>query len=235
MPTRSIFHHELQMLQEKMLMVASEVEKNVLDSVTALRQRNAKRSQEIIHADEWINAKRIEIGMECLGLISTQQPVATDMRIIAAMFEIGGELERIHDYAKGIGKINLDIDASLDISELVEPLPEMAQVTRDMLHRSMTAFTERDAELAWAIPLDDDRVDALFNKHYRLVLQYLSDHPSPESVEDANRIQWAGHNLERAADRVINICEWIIYIANGKYLELDREIVQRHAAETAKA
>jgi phosphate transport system protein len=160
--------------------------------------------------------------MGSLKLIATQQPMAGDMRLIAAVIEIMGELERIHDYLKGIGKTSLEIGPDREILDSIsENLPQMARITQDMLHRAMIAFAEKDAAMARSIPASDNLVDDLFNRLYAQIVGYASGHP--ERIPHANQLEWVVHNMERSADRVINICEWIVYVVTGEYRELDSE------------
>jgi phosphate transport system protein len=175
----------------------------------------------MISADRWINEQRIQIGLDALGLIALQQPMARDLRLIAAVFEIVGELERIHDYVKGIGKISLRLGPEPLLPSLAMHLPEMAAVACDMLRRALDAFARQDADLARAIPQDDDRVDALFNQLHGDIIKYvLTD---PKVIDQANQMGWVLHNLERSADRVTNICEWVVYMVTGVYAEMDSE------------
>jgi phosphate transport system protein len=157
---------------------------------------------------------------DALTLIATQQPVAGDMRLIASIIEITGELERINDYAKGIAKNSLMI-GSESIPDIVAELPMMAEKTREMLHQALSAVSGRDATMAQSIPAADDEVDALFNQIYGQVMAYAAEKPA--AFELVNYLQWALHNLERAADRVTNICEWVVYSATGHYVEMDSE------------
>ena len=140
------------------------------------------------------------------------------MRLIAAMIEIVGELERIHDYVKGIAKINLMIGPGELIKPLVD-IPRMAQKSCSMLHRSLEAFTNRDVELARSIPAEDDEVDALYNQVYRELITYIMK--DPHSMDQATYLTWAAHNLERTADRVGNICERVIFTVTGELVEFD--------------
>jgi len=90
-----------------------------------------------------------------------------------------------------------------------------------MLHRALDAFIRRDIELARAIPLEDDEVDGLYNQVYRELMTYvISD---PRTIEQANHLLWVAHNLERAADRVTNICERVVFTVTGKMVEMDVE------------
>jgi phosphate transport system protein len=135
--------------------------------------------------------------------------------------EIVGELERIHDYVKGIGKISLRLGQSPLLPPLVTYMPEMAAVAADMLHQALDAFARRDAELARLIPQNDDRVDTLFNQLYGDIIGFVA--ADPEVIDRANQMEWALHNLERSADRVTNICEWVVYMVTGVYAEMDSE------------
>ena len=212
---RETFAKELRHLQDEILRMGSEVEENLLKAVEALTRRDLNASERLVQADKWFNQRRIDIGHEAFGIIATQQPIAGDLRLIAATLEIAGELERIHDYVKGIGNISLMIGETAVPIELAQHLPQMSEKARTMLHRSLDAYTERNANLAYETILSDDAVDKLYNKTYRAVVGYMAD--NPESFELAQRLEWAGHNLERAADRVTNMCEWIIYLATGEY------------------
>lgn len=216
---RESFAHSLRKLQDEVLRTGSEVESNLLAVVDAFVERNPYRAQQLIKADEWVNKMRIDIGMKSLQLIATQQPAGPDMRLLAATIEIIGELERIHDYVKGIGKISLKIGERPIPYPLVQYLPEMAQESCTMMHEALKAFSKRDAALARTIPERDDIVDRYYYRSYEEIRSYMQRDSS--DMEMLNWIEWATHNLERTADRVINICEWVIYMDTGLYQELD--------------
>jgi len=217
---REMFDHELQRLQDEMLAMASMVEEAITASVEALKRRDMKASQQLIAQDRVINRKRFDIEADCLVAIATQQPMASDLRILAAVLDIISELERIGDYAKGISRINLMIGEEPLLKPLID-VPAMAEKARSMLHQSLDAFVQRDVELAQAIPKQDDEVDALYNQVYRELITYIL--ADPKAIEQANYLLWTAHNLERAADRVTNICERVIFTVTGKMQEMDVE------------
>ena len=104
---------------------------------------------------------------------------------------------------------------------LLKPLidiPRMAEKARDMLHRALDAFVRRDVDLARAIPADDDEVDHLYNQVYRELLTLIMS--DPRNIEQANYLLWVAHNLERTADRVINLCERVVFTVTGEMAEL---------------
>ena len=210
-------------LQDRLLNLGSQVEENISEAVRVLRARDVVGSRRLIAGDKEINAQRISIMTDALVLIATQQPMAGDMRLIASIIEITGELERINDYVKGIGRITLLL-GSEPVPDVLSDLPLMAEKTRYMLHRALDAVSQRDANLARTIPAGDDEVDALFNEIYRKLVVFVSANTEPQAIEQANYLEWAAHNLERAADRVTNICEWVVYQATGEYIEMDSEL-----------
>ncbi|MDY6875066.1 MAG: phosphate signaling complex protein PhoU [Chloroflexota bacterium] len=215
---RETYDRELQRLQDETLALGSMVENAITDAVGILKQRDMEGSRRLIAQDRLINEKRFAIEADALALIAMQQPVAGDMRTIAAVLDITHELERIGDYAKGIAKINLLIGSGPLVKPLVD-MPRMADKARDMLHRALAAFAQRDVDSARAIPTEDDDVDDLYNQIYRELATYILADPS--IIEGANYLLWAAHNLERAADRVTNICERVIFTVTGKMVELD--------------
>jgi phosphate transport system protein len=200
--------------------MGSMVEKALVDSVEILKRRDMDGSRRLIAADLRINEKRFAIEKDALALIATQQPVATDMRTLGAILEITTELERIGDYAKGIAKINLMIGEGALIKPLID-LPHMAAKASDMLHQALDAFIRRDVDLACAIPSMDDDVDALYNQINRELFALVLSKPS--RFDQANYLLWAAHNLERAADRVINLCERVVFTVTGEMIELAEE------------
>ncbi|MBN1260377.1 MAG: phosphate signaling complex protein PhoU [Anaerolineae bacterium] len=220
METRKTFDRELQLLQDEMLAMASMVESALIDAVESLKRRDMAWSRRIMAQDHQINKKRFAIEEEVLSLVARRQPMASDLRTIASVLEIAGELERIGDYAKGIAKINLLIGEQPLLKPLID-VPAMAEKARSMLNRAMEAFVQRDTELARSIPQEDDDVDCLYDQVYRELVTYILS--NPKNLEQANYLLWAAHNLERAADRVTNICERTIFTVTGELTELDTD------------
>jgi len=215
---RETFEQELQRLQDEVLVLGSMVEKAITESVESLKRRDPEAARRLIIEDRILNEKRFAIEDDILVLIATQQPMAVDLRTLAAALEITTELERIGDYAKGIAQINLMMGEKPLLKPLID-IPRMAEKARDMLHRALEAFVQQDVDLARAIPNEDDEVDALYNQVYRELLTFIMN--DPRTIDQSTYLLWAAHNLERAADRVINICERVVFAATGKMMEMD--------------
>jgi phosphate transport system protein len=216
--TRESFDRELQRLQDEVLVLGSMVEKAISASVDNLKGRDREKSRELIEADRAINKKRYQIESDALLLIATQQPMATDLRVIASVLAISDELERTGDYAKGIAKISMMMD-EVSLTQILVALRTMADKVTDMIHRALAAFANRDVNQAQSIPGEDDEVDHLYNQIYRELITLMT--ADPGRFDEATHLMWAAHNLERAADRVTNICERVVFTATGKMAEMD--------------
>ena len=217
---RHSFEQALKQLQDDVLVLGDRVEKAILDSVQALKERDVEASQRVLAEDRVIDALRYRLESDALTLIATQQPMAGDMRTLAAALFITNELERIGDYAKGISRINIRIGDEPLIKPLID-IPRMAEIAQDMVHRSLRAFVLRDVELAHAVIGMDEQVDALNDQVYSELLTLLF--ADVKRIRQANLLLMAAHNLERAADRATNICERVIYCVTGEFTDTGGE------------
>jgi phosphate transport system protein len=215
---RQAFDQELQHLEGRLLELGRLVEEALGASVDALKRRDLEAARQIIGADRALNEMRFAIEHETLVVIATQQPMAVDLRTLAAFLEIATELERIGDYAKGIAKITIKMGTEPFIKPLID-IPRMAEKARSMLHRALQAFVARDVEFARAIPTEDDEMDALYDQIYRELTTYILG--DPKLIDRASYLIWVAHNLERAAYRVVNVCERVIFTVTGDIVEFD--------------
>jgi phosphate transport system protein len=214
---RVTLDRKLHHLLDEVLVLDSMVETALIESVEALKKRDLELARRVYAGDAQINAKRFEMENEIIITIATTQPVmAGDLRLVASILEVVGELERIGDYAKGIARIALRLGNQPPVKPLVD-IPRMVEIAVDMLHRAITAFVDQDIEQAQRIPAEDDQVDALYNQVYRELVAIMFSNPS--TIDRANYLMWVAHNLERVADRVTNICERTVYATSGKLIE----------------
>ena len=217
---RETLDNKIQHLNNEILILDSMVEHATLESIVALKKKDLVLARRIYDDDQLINNKRYELENDLIVTIATQQPImAHDLRIVAAIYDVVSELERMGDYAKGIAKITLLIGDQPLVKPLID-IPRMADLAVSMLHRAVTAFIHGDVESARSIPKEDDEVDSLYNQVYRELLAIMFADPS--TIDQANYLLWVAHNLERMADRVTNICERTVYTVTGQLLEFDQ-------------
>jgi len=211
---RPHYNKVLSELKDSLLDLASMVDKAMHISAYILKVHDYHQAEKLILADQKINARRYELEEEALAILSTQQPVMTkDLRLVAAVLHIAGELERMGDYAKGLARISESM-ATLPPTEIMIKMDRMLQICREMLNRSLDAFIQNDVKLAAEIAQRDDEVDELYNQVYRDLLSLMMTVPG--SVDLATPLMWAVHNIERMGDRITNICERIIFVETGR-------------------
>ncbi len=215
---RESFERHLHELQDDVLILGSMVEKAISRSIEALKKRDLELARQVIAGDREIDLKRYEIEGKCTELIITQQPMASDLRIIIAVLYIIVDLERIADHAGGIAKIAIMIGDEPPLKPLID-IPRMAERATDMLHRSLDAFVKHDADAARQISAEDDEIDSLYDQVFRELLVFMME--DPRTVTRATRLIWVAHNLERTADRVTNICERVVFTVTGKIEEME--------------
>jgi phosphate transport system protein len=214
---RTVLETELKNLKGQVLKLGQMVGDAMLAAIEALKHRDVESARKIMAADSEVNALRFEIERATLIVIATQQPLAHDLRLLASILDIAGELERMGDYAKGIAKINILMGDEPLLKPLID-LPRMAEIATDMLRQALVAFSNDDAETARSIPQRDDEVGALYNQIYRELMTFMLQ--DPKTIDQANYLLWAAHNVERLADRVTNICERTVFTATGEIVEL---------------
>lgn len=217
--TRETLDSKIRELNDSILELGNIVEQAVLSCVDALTERDLETAKIIYDQDKSINQKRYEIERKALITVATQQPMATDLRRLSSIIDIAGELERIGDYAKGIARIAMRLGDEPPLKQLVN-IPKMSQLTANMLERALSAFVALDEEAARAIPREDDQIDVLYNLVYQDLLELMI--ADRDNIDRATFHLWVAHNLERAADRVTNICERTIFTTSGELIEFDR-------------
>jgi phosphate transport system protein len=216
--SRDTLNLHIQEIKYELLVVGSLVESATTEAIISLKERDFQAAREIYLNDRVINEKRYQIESDVLIQIATQQPLAHDLRLLAAMLEIASELERMGDYAKGICKVTLNLGNS-EVPIPIKEIETMGQLATQMLHEALDIFIREDVEAARTLPQKDDQVDKIFTKVEHSIIHTMVNHP--ETIDHSNLLLWVAHNIERMADRVSNICERTIFVVTGDLVELE--------------
>jgi phosphate transport system protein len=222
---RQEFDRELGRLEAELILMSGLVEKAIFDALQALKNRDIDRSQRVIDEDDHIDETELEIERYCVELIRRQSPMAGDLRRIVASLQIAGELERIGDYAEGIAKISITMGSQPPLKELID-IPRMGDMAVSMLKRALEAFISRDADMVRTLSVDlekeDDEVDDLYSKVQADLMELVKS--NPDHAERATYLMWVAHNVERVADRAMNIVERALYQATGEFVSGSTQI-----------
>lgn len=216
---RQEFDRSLGKLEAELILMSGLVEQAIFDALTALKNRDLERSQKVIDEDDLIDETELRIERTCVDLIRREAPVAGDLRRIVASLHIAGELERIGDYAEGIAKISITMGDQPPLKELID-IPRMGDMAVDMLKRALTAFIDRDPDSVRSITAElekyDDGVDDLYDKVQNDLVEIMKS--DPDAAERAMYLTRVAHNVERVADRAMNIVERALYQATGELI-----------------
>jgi len=210
---RADFDRNLKLLQEELLLLGGLVEKAIMDSIQALKTRDIELSHKIVSQDDIIDIKTNQIEEKAIDLIATQQPIAIDLRTLMSVIHISVELERMGDYAEGIGKIGIMMGDEPPVKPLVD-IPRMADKASTMLKLSLDALVRRDPVLAKQVCESDDEVDHLYDVIYRDLIDLMVSDAT--TTQRATYLMWVAHDLERIADRATNIAERVIFLVTGQ-------------------
>ncbi len=215
---RATYDREFSAIQDDIIRLGSMVETAIARSVECLERRDQAMAQQVIADDAAINDLRFQLEEECLRLIATQQPAASDLRAVLSALSIVPEMERMADHAAGIAKTVQRMGDEPLLKPLID-IPRMAVTVREMLRDCLRAFVERDAERARAIARRDTEVDLLYKAVFDELVEIMAR--KPNTAARATYLLWCGHNLERIGDRVTNIAERIVFMTTGNMKELN--------------
>jgi phosphate transport system protein len=217
--TRERFARQLEDLREDLLRLGSRVEHALQRALRSLETWNTSLAAQVIQDDKEIDIAKQAVEERVIMLIATQQPVASDLRLLGSVFAIATELERIGDYASSIAR-RLQRVSSRPV--LVTPpagLGEMAALAQKMLNMSLEGFLRQDVDMVHRMAEFDDRVDQFEDKLREELIELA--HKEPKRIEAILDILDMVHALERAADRATNIGERVIYLETNAIEELN--------------
>jgi phosphate transport system protein len=215
--TRKSFDDELQEMKQDILKMGSVVEEMLVGSVRALQTRDEMLADEVIAKDDLVDGYNVVIERRCLRLLALQQPMARDLRTIAAGLYIIKDVERMGDYALDIAKAARKLAGTDPIKELVK-IPKMAQMVQEMLHSSLNAFVNHDMHIISDVADKDDEVDLLYRQVRDELISVIQ--AKPETAMPAVELILVARYLERIADHITNVGERIAYMELGELKEL---------------
>lgn len=209
------FIKEMERLHRDIVSMCSTVEENISEAVRGLQKRSAGLAEELAVRDREVNDLDIRIEEECLKILALYNPVANDLRRVAAVLKIAGELERVGDLAVNIAERSASLSSFPDFP-LPSRLNEMATESLSMLHSSIDSYVEQDADKAREVCGRDDVVDDLNDE---LIHSLRSDMiKTPSFVEPGMHLFSVIRHIERVADHATNIAEDVVYLIGGEII-----------------
>ena len=216
--TRQNYRDALDDLRADVLTMGELVVDQLADGMTALRTGDEELARQVIDRDAEVNETYLALEQQCIDLFALQQPVAGDLRLIAASFKIITDLERIGDLATNLGEYALAAEATFAPAVAVDDIGEAA---RSMVGRSLDAYADRDTDACRQIDADDERIDAMCEDASETVARELIDYDAVEEpglddfIEGVSRLLLTIRDLERVADHAVNIAARTLYMIDN--------------------
>ena len=213
---------EITTLKKELLALGAAVEEILYKAMKSLEERDRALAEQVMEEDSAIDEMEVEIEEDCLKVLALHQPVAIDLRLIIAILKINNDLERVGDLAVNIAEraaflaTREKIDIPLDFMK-------MAEISRDMLKKSLDSLVSEDAALAHKVCGMDDAVDAINREMYITIQEAIRSDPS--RMESLIHLLSVSRHLERVADLATNIAEDVIYMIEG---EIVRHNVEKY-------
>lgn len=215
---REAYHKDLHRLREDVIGMGSIVGRTIGDAVLSLKNRDVDLAQKVIDTDKEIDALDHSIEDNCMRLLALQQPMARDLRLIISALKMSIDLERMGDLALEIAVITKMTANVPPVKPLID-IPRMAETCQDMLKNTMSAFENKDIELARNVAKRDDEVDMLFDQVRRELISYMIE--DPKKITGAQHLTFVARYLERIGDHITNLCESVVFMVTGERVELN--------------
>jgi phosphate transport system regulatory protein PhoU len=180
--------------------------------IVAFKSGDRELCRDILAGDKVINDMERAIEARCLSLILKQQPVASDLRNVSTALKVVTDLERIGDQGADIAEILLDTDVTCPY-KMVEHIPNMAHLAKNMVKQSIEAFHQHDLKKASEVKKLEDDMDGLFEEVKVELIQIVNE--SKETIDLAINFLMIAKYFERIGDHAVNICEWVEFNQTG--------------------
>jgi phosphate transport system protein len=216
----SSYDVELQDLRRRISEMGGIAEKMLADSISALVRRDTPLAQSVIAADARLDVLQREVEERAILMIARRQPLAVDLRETISAIRVSGDVERIGDLAKNIGKRALAVAGQFQPQKIVVGLQHMSDLVIAQLKDVLDAYAQQDAKRAFDVWQRDGQIDALYTSLFRELLTYMME--DPRNISFCAHLLFCAKNIERIGDHTTNIAETIHYLVTGETLAIER-------------
>lgn len=203
---------EITTIQDNVIELATLVEDAITYSVKAIKEQDAELARAVIDGDQKIDDLEEDINEACFTLLATQGPFATDLRYCVSIMKMIRDLERIGDHCEDMAKLAIRMLEENYYKDLVD-IPRMAEMARQMVMNSISAFIDRDLRMSRKVWKLDEEADELFRFIFDEQLKIAEK--NPEYAKLALMFSFIAAHLERIADYATNICEETVFLIEG--------------------
>ena len=204
---------ELDIVRNLAMQMGGEVEAQLANAVKALIENNVELAEKVVISDYKVNRLEVDIDERCTQIIARRQPTASDLRLIISIIKSVTDLERIGDEAEKIARFAIKSN-EINNNNLNTALRHLAKHVREMLRNTLDAMARMDAPKAMEVARSDSLIDSEFEYLSRGLLTHMIE--DPRNIKDSMNVTWCARSLERIGDHCKNICEYVVYLVEGK-------------------
>lgn len=208
------FNKDIEELRNNVLAMGGLVEAQLSRAIAAIVSGDSELGLKVANDDYKVNNLEVSIDEECSRILATRSPAASDLRLIVAIIKTITDLERIGDEAEKIGFLASQLAAMDRPTDSYRELKYLGNHVADMLKAAMNAFARLDVNAAIEVVREDERVDEEYDAITRQCITLMME--DPRSIRRFMNVTWAARSLERIGDHAKNICEYVIYMVQGR-------------------
>ncbi len=208
------FDQELEDIRNQVLSMGGLVESQVNKGIRCLVEFDSKLARKVVAKEHKVNRMEVGIDDECVQILARRQPAAGDLRLIFTVIKTITDLERIGDHAQRLGKIQLEMGEQRVSRSTYVKLEHLGELVGKILNSALDAFARMNVDDAMQTIESDNKVDDEFDSLMRELITHMME--DPRTIKDALRVSWCARALERIGDHATNICEYVIYLVQGK-------------------
>ncbi|MBS7526415.1 phosphate signaling complex protein PhoU [Fusibacter paucivorans] len=213
MSYRTALDNDLRTLHVQIIKMGTLIEKSIDDTIQALINQDVEMAKQVIEGDDRFDDMERLIESNCVSVIARQQPVASDLRKITSILKIVTDLERIADHCSDVSKLTLHLAKEEYVKPLID-IPKMSKQVKEMLKLTIDCYIDLDVDKGKRICKEDDIVDNYY-KSIREELEMIMKE-RPGTVRQCIDFLLIAKYLERMADHITNVAEWVIYSVEGE-------------------
>jgi len=218
--TTRAFDSDLQELARSVAEMGGLVERQIVDAVHALVDRDTDLAERVIATDPTIDALQHEIEEKAVLTIARRQPMAVDLREIVGAMRVCNDLERIGDHAKHIGKRVVALDEDFYPQTVIRGVEHMTSMVSALVKQVLDAYASRDVPAALVVWKGDEEVDSLCTSLFRELLTYMME--DPRNITFCMHLMFCAKDIERMGDHATNIAETVYYMIEGRPISEQR-------------